>query len=168
VLRLIGRFTVEKHNVPVYPYALSSPGNVPRRRVMTPLVPIIIPWSILFCTTMFHTDKLTAQFLLTCHIRYRTLICNINKNYNSDFIIFFYYINLRFHYIVTSSARSSNVCKLHFLSHVIEYIIYRFIFLSLTVALFDTRCSIVYKFTFLSRTTDSFNILRFCRTMLKF
>jgi len=37
---------------------------------------------------MFHTDKLTAQFLLTCHIRYRTLICNINKNYNSDFIIF--------------------------------------------------------------------------------
>ena len=70
--------------------------------------------------------------------------------------------------MVTSSARSSNVCKLHFLSHVIEYIIYRFIFLSLTVALFDTRCSIVYKFTFLSRTTDSFNILHFCRTMLKF
>ena len=43
LLRLIGRFTVEKHNFPVYPYALSSPGNVPRRRVMTPLVPIIIP-----------------------------------------------------------------------------------------------------------------------------
>ena len=40
--------------------------------------------------------------------------------------------------------------------------------LSLAVALFDTRCSIVYKFTFLSRTTDSFNILHFCRTMLKF
>ena len=47
-------------------------------------------------------------------------------------------------------------------------IIYRFVFLSLAVALFDTRCSIVYKFSFLSRTTDSFNILHFCRTMLKF
>jgi len=30
--------------------------------------------------------------------------------------------------MVTSSARSSNVCKLHFLPHVIEYIIYRFVF----------------------------------------
>ena len=97
-----------------------------------------------------------------------TLVCNVNKKYNSDLIIF-YLINLRFHCIVTSSARSSNVCKLHFLSHVIEYIIYRFAFLPLAVALFDTRCSIVYyKFSFLERTADSYIILHFCLTMLNF
>ena len=43
LLRLIGCFTVEKHKVRVDPYVLSSPCNVPRRRVMTPHVPIIIP-----------------------------------------------------------------------------------------------------------------------------
>ena len=43
VLILIGCFAVEKHQVKVDPYVLSSPCNVPRRRVITPLVPIIIP-----------------------------------------------------------------------------------------------------------------------------
>ena len=79
VLRLIGRFTVEKHNVAVDPNVLSSPCNVPRRRVRTPLVPIIISWSSLFCATMFYTDKLTTQCLLACHNRNCTLICNKKK-----------------------------------------------------------------------------------------
>ena len=65
----------------------------------------------------------------------------INKKYNSDFIfVFFYYMYLRFrnffNYIVTFSAISSFVCKLHFLPHVNEYIIYRFAFLPLTISLF--------------------------------
>ena len=43
LLRLIGCFAVEKYKVPFDPNVLSSPYNVPRRRVITPLVPIIIP-----------------------------------------------------------------------------------------------------------------------------
>lgn len=43
LLRLIACFTVEKHQFKVDPYVLSSPYNVSRRQVITPLVPIVIP-----------------------------------------------------------------------------------------------------------------------------
>ena len=43
LLILISCFTVEKHQFKVDTYVLSSPYNVPRRLVMTPLVPIVIP-----------------------------------------------------------------------------------------------------------------------------
>ena len=43
LLILISCFAVEKHQFKVDPYVLSSPYNVPRRQVITPLVPIVIP-----------------------------------------------------------------------------------------------------------------------------
>ena len=46
-------------------------------------------------------------------------------------------------------AISSFVYKLHFLSHVNEYIFYRFAFLPLAISLFAAWCLIVYKFVFL-------------------
>ena len=55
-------------------------------------------------------------------IIFYTLMRKINKKYNSDFIIFFLLHVLTFpqffYCIVTFSAKSSFVCKRHFLPHV--------------------------------------------------
>ena len=99
LLILISRFAVEKHQFKVDPYVLSSPYNVPRRQVMTPLVPIVIPWFLLFYVAIYYTDKTgdpirirmwrSLFFFSKTRIIFYTLMRKINKKYNSDFIFVF-------------------------------------------------------------------------------